>query len=400
MPVEDKYDYSTPTHYIGQTSGGRPNAVFYGPHTAIANNRPGGTVITGQPGSGKTNLALTIAMLSAISGCTTVILDYKGDFLSLLQLRDQAGRMNVQRVDGEGREGSLDPMFLGKTPQQKAEFTYQLIDIFCGGMEKGEARIVNAVIRDVIKENKVPTLGIVTQQLRRSDNDDARNVGAVLRKASDNPNAKVCFAPARKKPEMIEIAGGTTIITLMGLDLPSTEAEARGTDSGRIGSGILYMISKMVYETLKDTSNRPKTLIIDEAWAFLASKQGKQIVKDCSLLGRSKKLAYILATQNYSHLDGLDIESTITTHFAMNADDIQAKRAVEILGLPEQIEGDFVDLRRGECIMRDFKRQVAKVQIDIWRGDWGEAFQTNPFAGNANERQKKLYQEYVSGQED
>ena len=64
--------YST-SMFIGETTGGVPQPVFFDTHTPIFNNKPPGILVTGSPGAGKTFFALTIASLSALLGKTTVV---------------------------------------------------------------------------------------------------------------------------------------------------------------------------------------------------------------------------------------------------------------------------------------------------------------------------------------
>jgi len=66
--------------------------VFWDSHTPIINNFPPGALITGAPGSGKTNLGLTLAGINTILGKITVILDPKGDFIGVKGIEDQIGK--------------------------------------------------------------------------------------------------------------------------------------------------------------------------------------------------------------------------------------------------------------------------------------------------------------------
>ena len=66
--------------FVGETSQGTPQPVFFDAHTQIFNDRPPGCLITGEPGSGKSYLAMILATISAIVGKTTIVLDPKGDF--------------------------------------------------------------------------------------------------------------------------------------------------------------------------------------------------------------------------------------------------------------------------------------------------------------------------------
>lgn len=373
-------NYNAPINYIGETMDGDPGAVFFGAHSAIANNRPPISIITGKPGMGKTNLGLTLTMMSILTGCTTVVLDYKGDFLSLTQLEHQTGPINVQQVGGDGTEGSLDPMLMSSDPAEQIRLSMSLIDIFCGGLTDEQSIAVSPIVMDVIKSGR-PTMGRVVQELRSSRKKDAQNVGYKLHVLRQIPTSKVCFDDGKGARRNIKVTGGTTIVTLLGLQLPKDAAEARETREGRLGAGIFYLVADMIRSVLKESGdNRPKTLVIDEAWAVLMSEHGRRIVKDVALLGRSRKLACILATQNYSHLDEVDIDNTISTHFCFSAGKEDAKKAVQRLDLKDDSFAEsIVALEPGQMLMKDWEGDFATVRVVQWRDDWKHAFSTNPF---------------------
>ena len=75
--------------YIGETLGRARSVVHFDPLVAAARNRPTAVAITGEPGGGKTTLALLLIMQLALRGVTVAVIDPKGDAESLV---DAAGR--------------------------------------------------------------------------------------------------------------------------------------------------------------------------------------------------------------------------------------------------------------------------------------------------------------------
>lgn len=378
-----KLEYST-SMLTGTTTRGIAMPVFFDLHTPIFNNKPPGIMITGGPGSGKTYLALTLTTISAITGKTTVVLDPKGDFLSLLNLQDQIGAFNLWNLADPKRKGILDPFYMAEDPGEKLSLVMTVISLFCGGLDSTQQTVLSPIIKDVI-ESENPSLTAVMMTLRASRRQEARDLGTKLDIISRMPFAKLAFAPSNRQNKNVEIGKGLTVITTLGMELPSkdpTAAQKNGSDhKHNLSSGILFLLTDFIRRVMRnDETDNPKSLIIDEAWAVLASPAGAQVVKEVALLGRSKKLALVLVTQSTSHLSELDIGNTITTRFAFQTGSKDAAAIVKDMNLPvdEGFEEVLMGLDTGECLMQDWRDRYSTVQISNWRTDWSMAFETNP----------------------
>lgn len=366
--------------YIGHTTGGVPSPVFFDTHTPIFNNKPPGTVITGAPGSGKTFFALTLTTMSRMLGKTTIVLDPKGDFISLVNLKDELGDFNLWDLSDDRQKGGLlDPFYMAEDKSDKLNLAVNVIDIFVGGLRDEELTVLSPVIKDVIDDPN-PSLTKVVEELRGSRRQVARDLGAKLNLLKDLKSSKLCFAPAPKNRRAVNIDKGLTVITLAGLNLPKTPEEAK-ENSGRLITGLLYLLTDFIRRVMDNSKNvSPKTLIIDEAWVLLSTPHGARVIESTALLGRSKGLSLVLITQNNSHLENLKIDNTISTRFAFRSDRKEAKDIVKDMGLPENenYEDVIVDLSNGECLMHDWMGRYSRVQISLWKKDWKEAFDTNP----------------------
>jgi hypothetical protein len=78
--------------YIGETLGRARSVVNFDPLVAAARNRPTAIAITGEPGGGKTTLALLLILQLALRGVTVAVIDPKGDAESLVRLLHDRGR--------------------------------------------------------------------------------------------------------------------------------------------------------------------------------------------------------------------------------------------------------------------------------------------------------------------
>lgn len=388
--MSNEINYST-SALIATTTGGLEMPVFYDPHTQIYNSKPPASVITGSPGSGKTFLALTLTAISTIMGKTTIVLDPKGDFLSLMNIKEDIGSFELWNLMDNRNKGILDPFNMANTESETLSLVLETIELFMGGLSDDQLTALSPIVQDVMAE-KTPSLARVVSMLRSSRNKIASNMGYRLDMISKMNFAKLCFAPASRVTSKVKLSGGLTVITLLGLNLPTTPEEAKDSNEGRLASGIFFLLTDFIRRVMEDdTSVKPKTLVIDEAWAVISSKAGAQTIKKVSLLGRSKDIAMILVTQSPKHLEGLDIESTIKTRFAFNTSKNEARKIIEDMNLPidEGFENIITNLERGECLMQDWRDKYSTIKITSWKKDWAAAFATNPL----QKRLKKIQEE-------
>ena len=78
--------------YIGETLGRARSVVHFDPMLAAARNRPTAVAITGEPGGGKTTLAMLLIYQMALRGATIAVIDPKGDAEPLAQFLGKTGR--------------------------------------------------------------------------------------------------------------------------------------------------------------------------------------------------------------------------------------------------------------------------------------------------------------------
>jgi len=376
-----KMKYSSSV-FVAQTMSGVPSPVFWDPHTSIYNRGRPVTTVTGAPGQGKTFVGQTITALSALQGKTTIVIDYKGDMLKIVPLKDELGvPVTIWNMADQKQRGILDPFGLTDRPGEQLSMVTQLIDLFVGGLQREDRQAIIPIIKDLIEAGGANMVKVVTA-LRSSPNDTAKLVGSELEAIKSMEFARLCFysgSQRRKPPKIVD--GGLTIATLAGMTLPENPEAAQNTQEGRLASGILYLLTDHIRRLLaSDDMSRPKTFIVDEAWAILSTPAGLSIIKAVALLGRSKNLATVLITQSPEHLAEANIKNTIGTRFTFGASKDEADILVDDMDLPkgEGFERLIASLPPYVCMMSDYKGDYGLIQFSDWRRDWVDVFSTNP----------------------
>ena len=373
-------NYST-SMFIGSTTRGIPMPVFYDTHTPIFNGRPPCVVITGRPGSGKTFLGLTLTAMCAILGKTTIVMDPKGDFLAMNEITKDIGKIDFWNLNSPSERGILDPFSMVSDKGEQLGLVLTVIEMFLGVLTPAEKTILAPIVKDVQNE-PVPSLYAVMEMLRESPKAEGRDLGNRLDLIHRVKFAELCFT-ANPRPGRRTFNSGLTVISMigiMGMIALGEENSAQMNNQQRMGTTIFFLITDFIRRVMADsTRDALKTLVVDEAWAVLSSQAGKECIKSLTLLGRSKNFATVLITQNDSHLDGLDIENTISTRFAFNTSPKDADKIIRNMRLPEGGFADYLtQLGTGECMMMDWRGRYSTVQISDHKKSWKDAFETNP----------------------
>ncbi len=181
--------------YIGETLGRARSVVHFDPLVAAARNRPTAVAITGEPGGGKTTLALLLILQLALRGTTVAVIDPKGDAESLVALLRQRGRQARVLPLGSAAPGLLDPFSFGDELAERRTMATETLRLLLPRMsEERESAMIQAVA--AVAAEQEPSLGKVVAHLEKSADPASVNLGAVLRSMSEMRLAKLCFSPS------------------------------------------------------------------------------------------------------------------------------------------------------------------------------------------------------------
>ncbi|GAT69665.1 ATP-binding protein [Planomonospora sp. ID91781] len=366
--------------YIGETLGRARSIVHFDPLVAAARNRPTAIAITGEPGGGKTTLALLMIYQMALRGVTVAVIDPKGDADSLVRLLQERGRKARIIPLGSAAPGLLDPFSFGDDLAAKKTMATETLRLLLPRMsEERESAMIQAVA--AVSNGPDPSLGKVVDFLEQAGDAASKNLGAVLRSMSEMHLARLCFDPSGG--DQIDTEGWTTVFTLGGLTLPDA---ATGRDDysyeQRLSVALLYLVAQFARGLMNGLDRRtPKAIFLDEAWAITSTPEGAKLVPEVSRMGRSRNTALVLVSQNAGDLLNEQVTNCLSSVFAFRSTErIEVENVMALLGVDPSEEHKAVlrSLGNGECVFRDLDGRAGRIGVDLVSGELLRRLDTNP----------------------
>ncbi len=366
--------------YIGETMGRARSIVHFDPLLAAARNRPTAVAITGEPGGGKTTLALLLMLQLALRGVTIAVIDPKGDAEPLVEALTARGRKARVLPLNSAAPGLLDPFSFGDDLPAKRTMATETLRLLLPRMsEERESAMIQAV--GAIADRERPSLGKVVRHLEQATDPASKNLGAVLRSMSEMRLARLCFAPTGG--QRIDAEGWTTVFTLAGLTLPDAATSREDFSyEQRLSVALLYLVSQFARRLLNGMERRlPKAIFLDEAWAITSTPEGAKLVPEVSRMGRSRNTALILVSQNAGDLLNEQVTNCISSVFAFRSSErVEVANVMALLGAENNAEHQAVlrGLGNGECVFRDLEGRVGRIGIDLISDQMRRLLDTNP----------------------
>jgi hypothetical protein len=366
--------------YIGETLGRARSVVHFDPMLAAARNRPTAIAITGEPGGGKTTLALLMIYQLALRGATVAVIDPKGDAESLVEFLSKSGRKARVLPLGSAAPGLLDPFSFGDDLAEKRTMATETLRLLLPRMsEERESAMIQAV--GAVAGGPRPSLGKVVRYLEQAEDPAWKNLGAVMRSVSEMRLARLCFAPAGG--QQIDAEGWTTVFTLGGLTLPdTTTARDDYSYEQRLSVALLYLVSQFARRLLNGIDRtKPKAIFLDEAWAITSTPEGAKLVPEVSRMGRSRNTALILVSQNAGDLLNEQVTNCLSSVFAFRSSERgEVTNVMSLLGVEptEDHKATLRSLGNGECVFRDLDDRAGRIGIDLVSAELRDWIDTNP----------------------
>jgi hypothetical protein len=366
--------------YIGETLGRARSIVHFDPLLAAVRNRPTAVAITGEPGGGKTTLALLLIMQLALRGVTVTAIDPKGDAEPLVDVLQARGRKARVLPLGSAAPGLLDPFSFGDDLAARRTMATETLRLLLPRMsEERESAMIQAVAAVAAREK--PSLGGVVRHLEASSDPASKNLGAVLHSMSEMRLARLCFSPTAG--QRIDAEGWTTVFTLAGLTLPDASVNREDFSyEQRLSVALLYLVSQFARRLLNGMDRRmPKAIFLDEAWAITSTPEGAKLIPEVSRMGRSRNTALILVSQNAGDLLAEQVTNCISSVFAFRSSErVEVANVMALLGVEASAEHQAVlrGLGNGECIFRDLEGRAGRIGIDLISEETQRWLDTNP----------------------
>lgn len=366
--------------YIGETLGRARSIVHFDPLVAAARDRPTAIAITGEPGGGKTTLALLLIYQLAMRGVTVAAIDPKGDAASLVELLQESGRRARMVQLSSATPGLLDPFAFGDDLPTKRTMATETLRLLLPRMsEERESAMIQTV--GTVAGEPEPSLGKVVDYLEESADAAARNLGAVLRSISEMHLARLCFD--RYGGQHIEAEGWTTVFTLAGLSMPDSAVPREDYSyEQRLSVALLYLVSQFARRLMNGLDRHvPKAIFLDEAWAITSTPEGAKLVPEVSRMGRSRNTALILVSQNAGDMLSEQVTNCLSSVFAFrSAEGVEVANVLTLLGVEPSEEHQAVlrSLGNGECIFRDLDGRAGRMGVDLVSRDLVRWLDTNP----------------------
>ncbi|WP_433366969.1 ATP-binding protein [Streptosporangium sp. CA-115845] len=374
--------------YVGETLGRARSIVHFDPLVAATRNRPTAIAITGEPGGGKTTLALLMIYQMALRGVTVAVIDPKGDADSLVQLLRKRGRKARIIPLGSAAPGLLDPFSFGDDLAAKKTMATETLRLLLPRMsEERESAMIQAVA--AVSNAEDPSLGKVVDFLEQTDDAASKNLGAVLRSMSDMHLARLCFDPSGG--DQIDTEGWTTVFTLGGLTLPDAST---GRDDysyeQRLSVALLYLVAQFARGLMNGLDRRtPKAIFLDEAWAITSTPEGAKLVPEVSRMGRSRNTALVLVSQNAGDLLSEQVTNCLSSVFAFRSTErVEVEHVMALLGVEASEEHKAVlrSLGNGECVFRDLDGRAGRIGVDLISDELLRWLDTNPTHDKPDEK--------------
>jgi hypothetical protein len=367
---------------------------FIDPLGAPLKNLPPVFGIFGDPGSGKTFFAQSVAVQSALNGLPVIFVNPKGGD-SLYGMVDYAQSLEVpsRRVSMSALEdtpGAFDP-FRYAPPTIAAEIANLHILSALEDVRDGLSLPERLALGSGLKRGALNGARCVWDALQYIPGEEAGRLRGLVEQQME---ASSMFSLGIALQPLPSIDMTTQRLTLVDFDrelgLPEGKTANEYTVSERIALAAVRLVIRASLEIL--IANRSGVLIVDEAWTFLSQPEGLASLQRISREGRSLNILPVLLTQRIADVVTKDLESYLSRVLVLKlSEKKEAETAVRLCGLqptPERLaeirefgplpaEGDQ-PARWARGIFRDLAGQHAQVVLGPTPPEAAAAYSTNP----------------------
>lgn len=372
---------------LGVATGGTGETpVFFDPSRGPASRDPkvaksGSLAVAGQLGSGKSYMLKRLAWAVLARGGQVVAVDRtdQAEYVAFAAACPAPAHPEVVRLAADTAVG-LDPLkvFAG---QEQVTYTTGFLTLLA---RVPPTSLQGAAIHEAVQAvaEAGGDLPDVVDRLASAEDPEAVAAGRLLSIYQRSRLAGLVFEPGRPPADL---AADLIVWHLPGLDLPSRQellhqhlADQLLPDQ-LLSQALLYLLAALSRQQILADPTRYGALLIDEAWALLASPQGRDLLDETIRDGRKHHAGVWLASQHAQDLAEPQLVDLLGPRFVF-AHQQAGQQAARLLGSSD-VEGlarllEPTSLAQGQCLMRDARGRIGQVSILPAAPDLEAAFDT------------------------
>jgi DNA helicase HerA-like ATPase len=296
--------------------------------------------------------------------------------------------------EGPGPEdtGKLDPfiMWRGMEDQDLRETGNMAVSLlsFLANLQTGDRRFL-ALMQAVeqVSDEPNPALGKVVDRLAKLGRADPEvaTLAEYYRALSRRAYANLIFG--RGDEAGLDLAHRMNVLQLQHLVMPPAGKPREEFSLEELLSvALMHAVTGFATQFTRRDRETFKIVLLDEAWALLASSQGRSLVSHLLRTGRAMNNAVYLVSQNVADLLDETVKNNIGAKFIFRSYDQQEiAKVLQFLNLEPEQENILAlrQLETGQAMFQDLQGRVGVVTLDAIFPHLARAFDTRPVAGGA-----------------
>lgn len=375
--------------YLGRAGVlGRP--VFLDPVLPPMLNRSASIAFLGSLGGGKSFAANLLTYLAVLfGGAQALVLDPKGERTGWVRdLPELEGHVKIITLGTNPADrGKLDPFLIGRDggpelQQEAANLALSLL-AFLANIAPSDPRFLPLMTAvEQVAASPKPGLGRVVEHLWQSGEHDrnAQGLATYFRSLSRLAYAHLIFGEGDEAG--LDIEAALNVLQLQNLVMPPAgKPREEYSLEESLSVALMHAVTGFATQFTRRERDRFKIVLLDEAWALMASTQGRMLVTHLLRTGRAMNNAVYLVSQNVADLLDETVRSQIGIKFIFRSFDPQEiTKVLQFLGLeaePETIAA-LRQLETGQALLQDLQGRVGVVTLDPLFPHLATAFDTRP----------------------
>ncbi len=375
--------------YIGRT-GILQRPIYLDPALPPKLNRSASIAFLGSLGGGKSFTANLLTYLAVVfGGAQALVLDPKGERTNwLLDLPELAGHLRIVNLGASEEDtGKLDPfiMWRGIADEDYKETGNLAVSLlsFLGNVKTGDRDFLS-IMRAVeeVSRRPEPAMGKVVDQLEEMGRQDPETaqLAEYFRALSRRAYANLIFG--RGHEQGLDLGHRMNVLQLQRLTMPPAGKPREEFSLEELLSvALMHAITGFATQFTRMDRQTFKIVLLDEAWALMASSQGKSLVSHLLRTGRAMNNAVYLVSQNVADLLDETIKNNIGVKFIFRSFDHQEiSKVLQFLNLEPEPENVMAlrQLDTGQAVFQDLQGRVGVVTLDPVFPHLAKAFDTRP----------------------